>query len=99
MSRLSKEQITFNMPKIPGWKLNQNEIERTFEFEGFKEAISFINQVAEHAEELNHHPDIVLRHNKVSLLLTTQDVGGLTGRDFALAQRINKLLPSKGKAV
>lgn len=99
MARLSKEQIAFNMSKIPGWKQNQDMIERFFEFEGFKEAISFINQVAEYAEEMNHHPDLVLRYNKVWLTLTTHNDGGLTGKDFALAQRINKLLPQKGKAV
>ncbi|MEW9672839.1 4a-hydroxytetrahydrobiopterin dehydratase [Ammoniphilus sp. 3BR4] len=99
MARLSKEQIAFNMSKIPGWRLNQDMIERVFEFEGFKQAISFINQVAEYAEEMNHHPDFILRYNKVSLTLTSHDSGGLTGKDFALAQRINKLLPSKGKAV
>lgn len=99
MAKLSKEQITFNLSKIPGWKLNENEIERTFAFEGFKEAISFVNQVAEYAEEIGHHPDISIHYNEVFLLLTTHDDKGLTGKDFALAQRINKLLPNKGKAV
>lgn len=99
MAKLSKEQITFYMSKIPGWKLNGNAIERSFTFEGFKEAIGFVNQVAEYAEELGHHPDITIRYNEVVLLLTTHDDQGLTGKDFALAQRINKLMPNKGKAV
>lgn len=99
MAKLSKEQITFNLSKIPGWKLNGDVIERKFSFEGFKEAITFVNQVAEYAEQLGHHPDISIRYNEVFLLLTTHDEQGLTGKDFALAQRINKLMPNKGKAV
>lgn len=99
MAKLSKEQIAFNMSKIPGWRLNEDRIERSFEFEGFRQALSFINQVAEYADQMNHHPDFTLRFNRVMLTLTTHDDRGLTGKDFALAQRINKLLPSKGKAV
>lgn len=95
MVRLSEEQIIYNLSKIPGWVLLQGErlIERTLIFEDFKNAISFINQVSEFAEMAKHHPEMIIDYNKVTLRLTTHDVNGLTGRDFALAQRINKLYP------
>ncbi|HBI03866.1 MAG TPA: 4a-hydroxytetrahydrobiopterin dehydratase [Paenibacillaceae bacterium] len=95
MVRLSPEQIVYNLSKIPGWVLLQGErlIERTLTFADFKNAISFINQVSEFAELANHHPEMIINYNKVTLRLTTNDVNGLTGRDFALAQRINKLYP------
>lgn len=99
MAKLSEEQISYNISKIPGWRLRGKSIERIFTFEGFKEAVTFVNQVAEYAGEMNHHPDITIRFNQVSLSLTTHEDGGLTGKDFALAQRINKLIPPKGKAV
>jgi 4a-hydroxytetrahydrobiopterin dehydratase len=92
MSRLSKDQIVFNLSKIPGWKLNMDQIERQFRLSGFREAVSFVNQVAEYAEEMNHHPIITISYNQVGISLTTKEMGGLTGKDFALAQRINKLL-------
>jgi 4a-hydroxytetrahydrobiopterin dehydratase len=92
MSRLSKEQIVFNLSKIPGWKLQMDQIERQLLFSGFREAISFVNQVADYAEEMNHHPVIIVSSNQVTIKLTTKESGGLTGKDFALAQRINKLL-------
>jgi 4a-hydroxytetrahydrobiopterin dehydratase len=99
MARLSREQIEFNISKIPGWKVNGISIERTFIFRDFKEAIAFVNQLSEYAELMNHHPDIHISLNEVTLLLSTREHNGLTGKDFALAQRINKLSPAKGKVV
>jgi 4a-hydroxytetrahydrobiopterin dehydratase len=95
MVRLSPEQIIYNLSKIPGWVLVQGNVflERTLHFEDFKEAIAFVNQVSDYAELAKHYPEIIIHFNKVTLRLTTQDVQGLTGRDFALAQRINKLYP------
>jgi len=99
MAKLSKEQIEYNISKLPGWKLNGNCIERTIEFISFKEAISFVNQIAEFADEMDHHPKINIDFRQVKLSLITHSSGGLTGKDFALAQRINKLIPYSGKAI
>jgi 4a-hydroxytetrahydrobiopterin dehydratase len=99
MAKLSKEQIEFNISKVPGWTLKGNSIERVFVLEGFKEAVTFVNQIAEYAEDLNHHPDIRLQFNQVTVTLTTHEYMGLSGKDFALAQRINKLIPPRGKAM
>ena len=68
-----------------GWSLRGNEIVRTFVFADFVAAMRFVNAVAEAAEAADHHPDIDIRYNKVTLALTTHDSGGLTEKDFALA--------------
>ncbi|MEK6911602.1 MAG: 4a-hydroxytetrahydrobiopterin dehydratase, partial [Candidatus Thermoplasmatota archaeon] len=57
----------------------------------FKEAMAFLNRVAELAETANHHPDIWNSWNRVKLSLTTHDAGGLTERDFKLAKKIDAL--------
>ena len=60
-------------------------------FDDFMLGIRFLNRVARLAEAMNHHPDISIRYNKVGLSLTTHDEGGLTIKDFKLAQKINRL--------
>jgi 4a-hydroxytetrahydrobiopterin dehydratase len=64
---------------------------RTFKFETFPNAISFVNKVADLAEEAGHHPDIDIRYNQVKLTLVSHDAGGLTGKDFAIAAGADKL--------
>lgn len=81
------------MKKVPEWELEDDErITRTFEFDEFREGIEFVNDVAEIAEEADHHPDIDIRWTRVSLTLTTHDAGGLTEQDFEVAQRIDTLV-------
>ena len=64
---------------------------RTFTFDDFKQAIAFVNHVANLAEEANHHPDITISYNKVVLSLTTHSAGKLTEKDHALAKRIDEV--------
>ena len=79
------------LKKLPEWELEKKHIERLFEFDEFSEAIDFVNSVAEIAEEEEHHPDIDIRFNKVRLVLTSHNKGGLTERDFELAEKIDNL--------
>ena len=69
---------------------------RDYEFRDFAQAISFVNRVADAAEQANHHPDILIHGwNKVRLTLTTHAAGRLTDNDRAMAERIDGLpLPS-----
>ena len=71
---------------LPAWKLDGQVITRVYEFEDFPAAMKFVNTVAALAEQAQHHPDIDVRWNKVTLALTTHDAGGLTERDFAVAR-------------
>ena len=91
MERLSTEQIKTALATVPDWKKKGATIARTCQFKDFPAAITFVNAVAELAEQAWHHPDIDIRWNKVTLVLTTHDAGGLTEKDFALAQRFDRL--------
>jgi 4a-hydroxytetrahydrobiopterin dehydratase len=88
---LSSGDIKEEMKRVPEWDHEKKEIERTFEFDDFTQAIDFVNAVAEIAEEDEHHPDIDVRYNKVRLVLSTHSKGGLTARDFDLAEKIDTL--------
>ncbi len=73
------------------WKREGETIVRDWKFEDFKEAMAFVNRVADVAEEANHHPDILVHGwNKVRLVLTNHSAGGLTEADFAMAKRIDQ---------
>jgi 4a-hydroxytetrahydrobiopterin dehydratase len=67
------------------------QLERTWIFKDFVEAIAFVNKLVEPAETAGHHPDIAISYNKVSVSLTTHDAGGLTEKDFQLALVISQL--------
>jgi 4a-hydroxytetrahydrobiopterin dehydratase len=74
------------------WKREDSEIVREWKFKDFGEAISFVNRVADAAEEANHHPDILLHGwNKVRLSLTNHAAGGLTEPDFEMAGKFDAL--------
>jgi 4a-hydroxytetrahydrobiopterin dehydratase len=77
------------LAKTDGWRLRGRNIMRTFVFEDFVQSLRFVNRVARQAESMNHHPDILIQYNKVRLVLTTHDEGGLTMKDFNLARKIN----------
>ena len=76
--------------RTPGWERAGAEIRRTYRFRDFREAMGFVNRVAEEAERAGHHPDIDIRYNAVTLALTTHDAGGLTAKDFDLARAIDR---------
>jgi 4a-hydroxytetrahydrobiopterin dehydratase len=89
---LEKNELQSSLKKCPEWEVEKNSITRAFEFEEFMDGIDFVNNVGEIAEEAQHHPDISIKHTKVSLKLTTHDVGGVTDLDIELAQRIDNLV-------
>ncbi|HTI71257.1 MAG TPA: 4a-hydroxytetrahydrobiopterin dehydratase, partial [Candidatus Limnocylindria bacterium] len=71
MPLLNPSEITSACKTVPAWRLDGLLVRRTFEFRDFHEAMLFVNGVADVAEEANHHPDIDIRWNKVTLALTT----------------------------
>jgi len=74
-----------------GWSETGGALERTFELPSFAEAIAFVNRIAELADAENHHPDIQISYRKVTLRWTTHSAGGITDRDYALAERSDGL--------
>lgn len=90
---LTQVEIEQKIQTIPQWKQSEQSIVRTFNFKNFVKAIAFVNQLVEPAEAAGHHPDIYISYNKVIVTLTTHDAGGLTDKDFSLAQTISDLAP------
>jgi 4a-hydroxytetrahydrobiopterin dehydratase len=75
------------------WRQEGESLIRDYEFKDFAAAMAFVNQVADAAEEANHHPDILVHGwNKVRLTLTTHSEGKLTENDRAMAERIDAIL-------
>lgn len=89
---IAPSQLFEMMKRIPEWEADGNTVlERTFEFDDFDQAVDFVNEVAEIAEEENHHPDIDIRYNKVRLALSTHAEGGVTDLDIQVAEKIDNL--------
>jgi 4a-hydroxytetrahydrobiopterin dehydratase len=88
MALLTETEIREGLRRLPGWERHGKEIRRTWSFADFRGSMAFVNRVAELAETAGHHPDIDIRYSKVTLVLSTHDAGGLTARDFALAEAI-----------
>jgi 4a-hydroxytetrahydrobiopterin dehydratase len=91
MPVLTDKEVQQRLSELPGWSYRNNSIERQFEFRDFAEAMKFVNDVAKAAERANHHPDIDIRYNKVKMLLTSHDSGGVTARDLRMAKEITEI--------
>ena len=91
MPALPPSQVRLHLKAVPNWSKRAQTIHCTFKFAGFLESIAFVNRIARKAQTANHHPDIEIRYNKVTLKLTTHDEGGLTGKDFSLARQCDEV--------
>ena len=89
---IATQEIKSWIKKAPEWEIEKKILTRTIEFDDFMEGIDFVNDVAEIAEDAQHHPDIDIRWCKITLRLTTHDQGGITDLDFELASRIDTLV-------
>ena len=93
MEHLSIKEIHDRLMELEGWEMSDHtSIFKEFEFVNFKEAMEFAQKVGEEAQRENHHPDILIRYNKVTITLTTHDANGLTYKDFKLAKIIEQLV-------
>jgi 4a-hydroxytetrahydrobiopterin dehydratase len=92
MAVLNKNEINERLKKLSFWGFENNQIGKEFKFKDFKSALEFVNKVGEEAEKMNHHPDILLHSwNKVKLTVSTHSEGGVTEKDFTLAEKIESL--------
>lgn len=96
--RLSEADIAAGLERLPDWRRDGETIRRTVKLADFGAAMAFVNRVAALAEEANHHPDITIRWNRVTLVLTNHSAGGLTHRDVELAGGIDRLLGGEATA-
>ena len=91
MPALTTKQISLHLKTVPEWTKRAQTICRTYKFGGFLASIAFVHRVAKRAQKMNHHPDIDIRFDKVKLTLTTHDAGGLTEKDFTLAEQCDEV--------
>jgi len=86
---LSAEEIDRELAAVPGWERSGDAIVKAFRFRNFAEALAFVNRASEPAEAMDHHPDVAIHWDTVTLTLWTHASGGLTAKDFALASAID----------
>ncbi len=99
MSRvLDADDVAQQLEDLPGWTGDASVISRTYEAEDFPAAILLVDAVARDAEEMNHHPDIDIRWNKITFACASHSEGGVTQLDVELAHRIDDLATEHGAA-
>ena len=92
MAVLSETDRKEKLDKLNGWHFQNNQIEKEYSLKDFKSALNFVNKLGEEAEKMDHHPDINIHsYNKVKISLSTHSEGGVTGKDFNLAEKIENL--------
>ncbi|MFC0524583.1 4a-hydroxytetrahydrobiopterin dehydratase [Pontibacillus salicampi] len=92
MSTLTEQQINQHLREIQEWNLtNDRFIQRTFTFAEYMDGIRFVHEIGSIADEKDHHPSLQVEYGKIIVSLTSHDVGGLSERDFDLAQTIDRV--------
>jgi len=92
MQTLSKNEIETRLLRLPDWEYYDNALHAEFEFENFKDCFSAMSRIAFECEALNHHPDWSNIYNTLNISLSTHDAGGVTEKDFKLAQAIESIV-------
>ena len=97
VAKLNSAEITAGLKKLPNWKLEHAKLHREYKFADFVEAFGFMSSVALMAEGMNHHPEWFNVYITVKIDLTTHDAGGISERDFALAEKIEAAAAKLGQ--
>jgi 4a-hydroxytetrahydrobiopterin dehydratase len=85
---LRDEEVAAALGRLPGWQQTNGALRRIYEFTDFREAMKFVHRVADVAEAAGHHPRIEVKLCRVTLTVTSDEEGGLTGRDIDLIRRL-----------
>jgi len=96
MPKLTPEEIDAARADVPLWQVDSDSLFRELAFADFRQAFAFMTEVAGEADRADHHPDWSNVYNKVSILLTTHDAGGVTQKDVALARFIDGAAERRG---
>ena len=91
MAVLSDEEVQARVGELQGWDCAGGALHKDFKLEDFKGSVDFVNRLTPVAEEMNHHPDLAISWDTVTVTITTHSEGGLTENDFELAQKIDGL--------
>jgi 4a-hydroxytetrahydrobiopterin dehydratase len=89
MARLNDEEIEERLAELDGWERDGDAIRRAFKLADFKGSVDFVNRLTPEAEGMNHHPDLAISWNEVTVTISTHSEGGLTANDFELARKIH----------
>ena len=98
--KLSAPEIDARLPELHGWTLapgDRDAIQRTFHFEDFSAAFGLMTRAALVAEKMDHHPEWRNVYNRVEVVLSTHDAGGLSDKDFTLARAMNAIAPPQDR--
>jgi len=91
MALLDDDEIRERLGGLEGWERDGAALRREFKFDDFKGSVDFVNRITPVAEEMNHHPDLSISWNTVTVSLSTHSQGGITENDFELAKKIDPL--------
>ena len=91
MEALSGSKVEEFCAAHPDWEHAEAKLVRLARFADFRQAMAFVNKVADLAEAAGHHPDIDIRYSTVTLGLVTHDAGGITERDLEMAEALSSL--------
>lgn len=92
MALLSDSEIEARLSEHPGWERDGSAIRKSFKREDFVGSVNFVNTLVGPAEEMNHHPDLEISWDTVTVSLSTHSDGGVTSADFELAAKIDALV-------
>jgi 4a-hydroxytetrahydrobiopterin dehydratase len=93
VNKLSQEEVKARLRDLPGWALREGKLHREYKFGGFAEAFGFMSTCALVAQKQDHHPEWFNVFDRVVVDLTTDDAGGISALDFALAVEMEKAAP------
>jgi len=91
VAALPDADVDAELARRPGWARSGDEIVRVYEQASFRAVIELVDRIADAAEAADHHPDLDIRYRTLRVALSTHTEGGITGRDFALADEIDAL--------
>ncbi len=94
MALLDDAEIEQRLAGLPGWERSGEAIARTFACGDFVGSVRFVESLVEPAEGMNHHPDLEISWDKVTVTISTHSEGGLTAADFELAAKVDALSPT-----
>ena len=92
MQKLDSQDIENKLLRFPDWEYYDNALQVEFEFDNFKDCFSAMSRIAFECEAQNHHPNWTNVFNTLSISLSTHDAGGVTNKDFKLAEAIEMIV-------
>lgn len=97
MQKLSSASVHATLEQLPGWKVANDGLEKTYEFADYYQVMAFVNAIAFVAHGENHHPDLGVHYDKVKVRFTTHDAGGITESDCTSARKVEALRASSDR--